>query len=70
VGLLSAFYLEGYLAFSLPAVLTGFLVPIVDLPVAADVYGAAVILMAVASLIAIGVSRARARRVARARRSP
>ena len=65
-GLLSAFYLEGYLAFSLPAVLTGFLVPIVGLPLAADVYGAAVILMAVASLVAIGVSRARARRVARA----
>src|SRR6266446_1251840 len=38
-GLLSAFYLEGYLAFSLPAVLTGFLVPIVGLPLAADVYG-------------------------------
>src|SRR5882762_10532427 len=65
-GLLSAFYLEGYLAFILPAVLTGFLVPIVGLPLAADVYGAAVILMAVASLVAIGVSRARARRVARA----
>ena len=69
-GLLSAFYLEGYLAFSLPAVLTGFLVPIVGLPLAADVYGAAVILMAVASLVAIEVSRARARRVARGRRSP
>jgi hypothetical protein len=48
-GLLSAFYLEGYLAFSLPAVLTGFLAPIVGLPLAADVYGTAVILMAVAS---------------------
>ena len=56
-GLLSAFYLEGYLAFSLPAVLTGFLAPIVGLVLAADVYGAAVILMAVASLIAIRVAR-------------
>jgi len=69
-GLLSAFYLEGYLAFSLPAVLTGFLVPIVGLALAADVYGAAVILMAVASLVAIGVSRARASRVGQAGRSP
>ena len=58
-GLLSAFYLEGYLAFSVPAVLTGFLAPIVGLLLAADVYGAAVILMAVASLVAIGVSRQR-----------
>lgn len=65
-GLLSAFYREGYLAFSLPAVLTGFLAPIAGLPLAADVYGAAVILMAVTSLVAIGVSRARVRPVARA----
>jgi len=60
-GLLSAFYLEGYLAFSLPAVLTAFLAPIVALSLAADVYGAAVIVMAVASLVAIGVSRERVR---------
>ena len=52
-GLLSAFYVEGYLSFSLPAVLTGFLAPIVGLVLAADVYGAAVILMDIASLIAI-----------------
>jgi MFS family permease len=58
-GLLSAFYLEGYLAFSVPAVLTGFLAPAVGLSLAADVYGAAVILMAAASLVAIGVSRQR-----------
>jgi hypothetical protein len=51
-GLLSAFYVEGYLAFSLPAVVTGFLAPVVGLAVAADVYGAVVILLAVASLIA------------------
>ena len=56
-GLLSAFHLEGYLAFSLPAVLTGFLAPIVGLPLAADVYGAAVIVMAVASLLAMRSSR-------------
>jgi hypothetical protein len=56
-GLLSAFYVEGYLAFSLPAVLTGFLAPIVGLTVAADVYGAAVIVMALASLLAIRLGR-------------
>ena len=56
-GLLSAFYVEGYLSFSLPAVLTGFLAPIVGLTIAANVYGAAVIVMALASLIAVGFSR-------------
>ena len=56
-GLLSAFYLEGYLAFSVAAVLTGFLAPIVGLVLAADVYGATVMVMAVASLVAISVSR-------------
>ena len=55
-GLLSAFYVEGYLAFSLPAVLTGFFAPIAGLSLAADIYGAAVILMAVASLVAFSVS--------------
>jgi hypothetical protein len=38
-------------------VLTGFLAPIVGLPLAADVYGAAVIVMAVASLLAMNASR-------------
>jgi MFS family permease len=50
-GLLSAFYVEGYLAFSLPAVLTGFLAPLIGLRVAADAYGLVVILLAVASLV-------------------
>jgi hypothetical protein len=56
-GLLSAFYVEGYLSFSLPAVLTGFMAPIVGLTVAADVYGAGVIVMALASLLAVRLSR-------------
>jgi hypothetical protein len=56
-GLLSAFYVEGYLSFSLPAVLTGFLAPIVGLTVAANVYGSAVIVMALASLLAVRLSR-------------
>ena len=56
-GLLAAFYVEGYLSFSLPAVLTGFLAPIVGLTVAANVYGAAVIVMALMSMFAVGFSR-------------
>ena len=56
-GLLSAFYVEGYLSFSLPAILTGFLAPMTGLPMAADVYGAAVIFLAIASLIAMARSR-------------
>jgi hypothetical protein len=56
-GLLSAFYVEGYLSFSLPAVLTGLAVPMVGLTVAAYVYGTAVIAMALASMIAVGISR-------------
>jgi MFS family permease len=56
-GLLSAFYVAGYLSFSLPAILTGFLVPTVGLRLAANVYGAAVIVMALASLLATNSSR-------------
>jgi MFS family permease len=52
-GLLSAFYVEGYLSFSLPAMLTGALTPVVGLTAAADAYGLAVILMALASALAI-----------------
>jgi hypothetical protein len=58
-GLLSAFYVEGYLSFSLPAILTGFLAPMTGLPMAADVYGAAIISLAIASLIAVERSRPR-----------
>ena len=58
-GLLSAFYVEGYLSFSLPAMLGGFLAPIVGLTTVADVYGAAVIVVALASTVAMMVSRER-----------
>jgi hypothetical protein len=57
--LLAAFYVVGYLSFSLPAILTGLAVPTVGLTVAAYVYGAVVILMALASMIAVGISRDR-----------
>lgn len=56
-GLLSAFYVEGYLAFSLPAIATGLLAPLAGLPLAADVYGAVVIGLAIASLLAMRFGR-------------
>jgi MFS family permease len=56
-GLLSAFYVEGYLSFSLPAIVTGLLAPLAGLPLAADVYGAVVVALAIASLLALRSSR-------------
>jgi hypothetical protein len=55
--LLSAYFVEGYLAFSLPAVLAGFLAPIVGLTTAANVYGIGVIILAVGSLTATMLRR-------------
>ncbi|AMN38553.1 MFS transporter [Rhodoplanes sp. Z2-YC6860] len=52
-GLLSAFYVEGYLSFSLPAILTGLIAPISGLPLAAEVYGGVVIVLAIVSLLAM-----------------
>jgi hypothetical protein len=51
-GLLAAFYLQSYLAFSLPAVAAGLSVPLIGLSTAAYLYGAAIILLAVTSMIA------------------
>ena len=51
-GLLSAFYLQSYLAFSLPAVAAGMSVPLTGLSTAAYLYGAVIILLAVISMIA------------------
>jgi len=55
--LLSAYFVEGYLAFSLPAVIAGFLAPIVGLTTAADFYGTGVIVLAVGSLAATMLRR-------------
>ena len=52
-GLLPAFYVEGYLSFSVPAILTGLAAPIAGLPLAADVYGAVVMALALGSLAAM-----------------
>jgi MFS family permease len=51
-GLLSAFYVQSYLAFSLPAVAAGLSIPSLGLSAVAYVYGAVIILLAVISLIA------------------
>ena len=51
-GLLSAFYVQSYLAFSLPAVAAGLSVPLIGLSVAAYLYGAIIILLAIMSMIA------------------
>jgi MFS family permease len=52
-GLLSAFYVQGYLSFSLPAILAGLVAPIAGLRLAADAYGVVVIALALGSLLAI-----------------
>jgi len=51
-GLLSTFYVECYLAFSLPTIAAGLAVPALGLAPTAYVYGVAVILLALASMIA------------------
>jgi MFS family permease len=51
-GLLAAFYVLSYLAFSLPALAAGVAVPYAGLAVVAYVYGAVVILLAIVSMIA------------------
>jgi len=60
-GLLSAFYVESYLAFSLPAILAGLAVPTFGLPAVATVYGGVTVLLALTSFMAMpNVSRATA----------
>jgi hypothetical protein len=51
-GLLSAFYLQSYLAFALPAVAAGLSVPVIGLSTAAYVYGAVIMTLAIISLMA------------------
>jgi hypothetical protein len=49
----SAFYVVGYLSFSVPAILTGLVAPLAGLPPAAGVHGAVVIVLALGSLLAM-----------------
>jgi MFS family permease len=58
-GLLAAYFVVGYLSFSLPALAAGFLAPVVGLTRTADFYGAGVILLAITSL---GITLLRSRR--------
>jgi hypothetical protein len=51
-GLLSAYYLQSYLAFALPAVAAGLAVPVIGLSIVAYIYGAAVIVLTIISLMA------------------
>jgi len=51
-GLLSAFYLQSYLAFSLPAVVAGLSVPQIGLSTTAYLYGAVIIPLALISMMA------------------
>lgn len=51
-GLLSAFYLQSYLAFAVPAVAAGLSVPLMGLAMVAYIYGAAIIVLAIVSGVA------------------
>ncbi|WP_407156032.1 MFS transporter [Bradyrhizobium sp. STM 3557] len=51
-GLLSAFYLQSYLAFAVPAVAAGLSVPLIGLSAVAYVYGAVIVVLAIISLVA------------------
>ena len=51
-GLLAAFYVQSYLAFSLPALAAGLSVPLIGLSAVALFYGAVIILLAVISMMA------------------
>jgi MFS family permease len=59
-GLLSAFYVQSYLAFAVPAVAAGLSVPLLGLATVAYVYGAVIIVLAIVSLIASLVVERRA----------
>jgi len=56
-GLLSTFYVESYLAFSIPAILVGLVAPLLGLPLSAYIYGSAVIVLALTSLMATRAMR-------------
>lgn len=56
-GLLSAFYLQSYLAFALPAIVVGLFVPAIGLSNAAYIYGSVVVALALISLLATRAPR-------------
>lgn len=58
-GLLAAFYVQSYLAFSVPVILIGLAAPHLGLPVATYLYGAVIIGLAIASLAATLMTKPR-----------
>ncbi|WP_086996778.1 MFS transporter [Rhizobium sullae] len=58
-GLLSAFYIQSYLAFSLPAILAGFLAKSIGYAPTTDIYATAIILVSLAGLMAVRAERAK-----------
>ncbi|MBB3608247.1 MFS transporter [Rhizobium sp. BK602] len=56
-GLLSAFYIQSYLAFSLPAILAGFLSRALGFAETADIYAAAILLLVGGGIFALRIGR-------------
>nr|WP_245276494.1 MFS transporter [Rhizobium leucaenae] len=56
-GLLSAFYIQSYLAFSLPAILAGFLSKAVGFTATTDIYAAAILVLIVSGVLALRAGR-------------
>jgi MFS family permease len=59
-GLLSAVFVVGYLAFSVPAIVAGVVAGSVGLAPTAEVYGAALVVLALGAVAALRVTRRRA----------
>ncbi|OCJ17607.1 MFS transporter [Rhizobium sp. AC44/96] len=62
--LLSAFYIQSYLAFSLPAILAGFLAKSLGYRLTTDIYATAIVLVTGAGLLGLRAERSRAARAA------
>jgi hypothetical protein len=62
--LLSAFYIQSYLAFSLPAILAGFLAKSLGYQITTDIYATAIILVTGAGFLGLRAERARVERIA------
>ncbi len=60
-GLLSAFYIQSYLAFSLPAILAGFLVKSIGYGMTTDIYATAIVLVSLAGLMVMRATKERRR---------
>ncbi|MDM9619132.1 MFS transporter [Rhizobium sp. S96] len=62
--LLSAFYIQSYLAFSLPAILAGFLAKSLGYQLTTDIFATAIVLVTGAGLLGLRAERSRAARAA------